>query len=67
MLAPFWTGWKKEYLVNLPECHRMNKIARNVIVKGEVFLIHEDGGKERINNWKGWRCKRCFCLSHRKK
>ena len=44
-LTHFWNRWKKEYLVNLRECHRMKKSTPNVVEKGEVVLIHEDGAK----------------------
>ena len=44
-LTHFWNRWKKEYLVNLRECHRMKKNTPNVVEKGEVVLIHEDGAK----------------------
>ena len=44
-LTHFWTRWKKEYLVNLRECHRMKRNTPNAIIKGEVVLVHEDGAK----------------------
>ena len=43
-LTHFWTRWKNEYLVNLRECHRMNKNAPNII-EIEVVLVNEDGAK----------------------
>ena len=44
-LLHFWGRWKKEYLVNLRESHRMKSNAPNVVSKGEVVLVHEDGVK----------------------
>ena len=44
-LTHFWNRWKKEYLVTLRESHRMKKNTPNVVEKGEVVLIHEDGAK----------------------
>ena len=45
-LSHFWSRWKKEYLVNLREYHRMNKHTPNIVEKGEVVLVHEDGAKK---------------------
>ncbi|XP_065053577.1 uncharacterized protein LOC135682559 isoform X2 [Rhopilema esculentum] len=49
-LTHFWNRWRKEYLVNLRESHKMNTGAPNAIKIGEVVLVHEDGAKRL--SWK---------------
>ena len=42
-LSRIWSRWKKEYLVDLQEYHRMNKHVSNTVERGEVALVHEAG------------------------
>ena len=49
-LINFWKRWKKEYLVNLREHHRMKECPSNVVAKGYIVLVEDDNTK-RIQ-WK---------------
>ena len=49
-LIHFWKRWKREYLVNLREQHRMKEFPSNVVAKGDIVLLEDDNTK-RIQ-WK---------------
>ena len=49
-LQHFWGRWRKEYLVDLRESHRMNKGMPVNIEKGDVVIIQEDNTKR--GTWK---------------
>ncbi len=44
-LMHFWNRWKKEYLLNLREQHRMTNNPPNNITKGDLVLLHDDNIK----------------------
>jgi hypothetical protein len=43
LLEHFWNRWRREYLVELRECHRrLYKSSSDVISVGDVVIIHDD-------------------------
>jgi len=43
LLNQFWRRWKTEYLTSLRESHRSTGNNKQVVKKGEVVLVHDDG------------------------
>eukprot|EP00794_Sanderia_malayensis_P017243 gene17243-biopygen14837 len=49
-LSHFWNRWRKEYLTDLREFHKMTTINIKPIAKGDLVLLHEDNVKRSL--WK---------------
>eukprot|EP00794_Sanderia_malayensis_P001256 gene1256-biopygen483 len=49
-LDHFWNRWRKEYLIDLREAHRVPNKGPAVISEGEVVLVHEE--KVKRGMWK---------------
>ena len=50
ILSHFWNRWRREYLINLRETHKMNSHKSVNINPGDVVLVHEDSAKRA--QWK---------------
>ncbi|XP_065065262.1 uncharacterized protein LOC135691349 isoform X2 [Rhopilema esculentum] len=50
LLNHFWNRWKKEYLVNLRESHKMVSNKQQVIRTGDIVLVQDDNLKR--GEWK---------------
>eukprot|EP00794_Sanderia_malayensis_P012189 gene12189-biopygen9725 len=49
-LDHFWNRWRKEYLIDLREAHRVSDKGPAVISEGDVVLVHEE--KVKRGMWK---------------
>ena len=50
LLSHFWNRWRREYLTDLRETHKLNNNKSVDISPGDVVLIHEDSAKRA--QWK---------------
>ena len=55
-LEHFWKQWRMEYLVQLRQCHRYNRIDSSVrLHKGDIVLVHDkhhNRGFWKVVRWK---------------
>ena len=49
-LSHFWNRWKKEYMVDLREFHKLNNHNNILVEKGDLVLLQEDNVK--CGQWK---------------
>ena len=49
-LNHFWTRWRREYLTDLREAHRMQKRKLCIVEEGDIVLVQEDNVKRNL--WK---------------
>ena len=70
LLEHFWSRWKREYLTNLREFHKVGMSEKGYVSvqPGDVVIVFEQGKKKRrvengycagVDCRRGWRCSWC--------
>ena len=49
-LTHFWNRWRREYLTNLREQHKLKNFAPNKVAEGDVIQVHDENTKR--GQWK---------------